>query len=264
MEGSVSFTEGFEAMGSSDAVEAVEVAEDDSFAMEGFEDAAVAELEEEPPSSDEAEAIPAAPPRRTPAPAARTPTPPPRSASPSGRTTVSAAEFPLDHECAFCNGVVEIPGAGHFQCPRCGNLLEIDARGGVQDYHELNPRVVEIKVPCEREFLANFKALASSMAKRIHLGEDERFDLNLALEQICEIIAEKRPDHSETFQAVVVGNKDQLAIGIKTSSGAFGAANGRTSDRRLKEIAKHLDLLELVPLSTRGELLKLVKRAKRR
>ena len=169
-------------------------------------------------------------------------------------------EFPFDRNCSFCDGLLEVPQPGQFQCPRCANLFEVSETGAVEDYHRLNPSILEIKSPCEREFLSNFKAMVGAMAKKNQLADGMRQELQAALERICDLLGEKAASPSETFQAVIVGNQDHLAIAIKTSKPVFGAANG--SDDRLREAARYLDAMEVVPLPSKGELLKVSKRRK--
>ena len=170
--------------------------------------------------------------------------------------TEGNGEFPFDRECGFCEGMIEIPEPAGYQCPRCGNLFRVDSNGGVEDFHHQRPNVIEMSIPCDREFLRTFESLVDSLAVRLGVQEAARTGLRTSIERICDQAAQSG---SDAFQAIVVGSKRQFAIGIRTTRPLFSDENGTAVESQYQALAEGLDSLERVALTSKGELLKLQK-----
>ena len=168
-------------------------------------------------------------------------------------------QFPYVSECAVCRRKVEFINPGNFQCQSCSSYISIDINGQQKIHARFNSDVIEITFPCnayhKNVALFAINGLAQQLGYSTYFWEDIKDVLDSALT----IALEKNYlQGKEKLHLLAVADREEMVIGLK-SMNPFLDPNG-PKDPRLPAIARKLDKLEVFPLPTRGQLLKMTKR----
>jgi anti-anti-sigma factor len=166
--------------------------------------------------------------------------------------------YPRDYECPG-GGMLEIPRPGCYICPRCGTYFRVSkSTGQITDYHAFNPHILNVKVPVAPQLLAQLEQMLASFMLVRHFPESFSRELLAASKTIMEIVLQ-RHQPSDTLHLIAVCNQSEMVIGYRPSNNPFTEGH-RGGDPRLRQVANRVDRIELFPLTSHGELLKVIKR----
>ena len=129
---------------------------------------------------------------------------------------------------------------------------------GVFEYFSLNPHVLNLRLPIAPELGEHLEHLLTAFLRIRHFPDTFSTELIQAFRSICEIIMQKSAP-VDTLQVLAVCNQSEIVLGFKPSNNAFTAGH-QGGDPRLRNVARRVDRIELFPLASRGELLKVIKR----
>ena len=170
-----------------------------------------------------------------------------------------AVRFPYISECAVCRRKIEFVNPGNFKCNSCSSYISVDVNGQQKIHARFNSDVIELTFPCnayhKNVALFAINGLAQQLGYSTYFWEDIKDVLDSALT----IALEKNYlQGKEKLHLLAVADREEMVIGLK-SMNLFLDPNG-PKDPRLPAIARKLDKLEVFPLPTRGQLLKMTKR----
>jgi hypothetical protein len=168
--------------------------------------------------------------------------------------------WPYDTTCGHCGGSIQFAAKGNYQCPRCNSYMAVDEYGQQTVYAALNSKMVQLKCPCDQNYIAAAKSMVSSLATQVGYSNVFCDEVGSALDDAISLTVEKSTHPSESFQILAVADQAEMILGIKSLNPFL--AQGAPRDRRLPLIAKKVDRLEVFPLPNRGQLLKITKRRK--
>lgn len=190
--------------------------------------------------------------------ASMTPEPMAAPVAPAPAVDAPPPGYPRDYDCP-CGGTLEIPRPGCYVCQRCGTYFRVSSRTGeVTDYAALNPHILNFKLPVANELMAHLETLLGSFLRIRHFPDKFSEELLQANRKIGEIVLEGSGP-ADTLQLLAVCNQSEMVIGFRTSNNPFTEGH-RGGHPQLRNVANRVDRIELFPLTSNGELLKLIKR----
>ncbi|BBM82084.1 STAS domain-containing protein [Candidatus Uabimicrobium amorphum] len=171
----------------------------------------------------------------------------------------AAVQFPYVGDCAVCRRKIEFATPGNYKCNSCSSYISVDINGQQKVHARFNSDVIELTFPCniyhKNVALFAINGLVQQLGYSTYFWEDIKEVLDSALT----IALEKNYlQGKEKLHLLAVADRDEMVIGLK-SMNPFLDPNG-PKDPRLPAIARKLDKLEVFPLPTRGQLLKMTKR----
>jgi len=156
--------------------------------------------------------------------------------------------------------VLELPQPGSYCCPRCHTYFRVSTRTGeITDYASLNPHVLNITLPVSAELVTHLEGMIAALLKIRQFPDHFIRELLAASRSICDIVVQKS-QAIDTLTVIAVANQGEAVLGFKPSNNAFTGGH-KGGDPRLRSVANRVDRIELFPLASRGELLKVIKRA---
>ncbi|WP_372370079.1 STAS domain-containing protein [Candidatus Uabimicrobium sp. HlEnr_7] len=167
--------------------------------------------------------------------------------------------FPYISKCAVCRRDIEFSNPGNFKCHSCSSYISIDQNGQQKIHAQVNSDVVEITFPSNvyHKNVAMFavNGLVQQLGYTNYFWEEIKDVLDSALT----IALEKNYlQAKEKLHLLAVADQKEMVIGLK-SMNLFLDPNA-PKDPRLPAIARKVDKLEVFPLPTRGQLLKITKK----
>ena len=168
--------------------------------------------------------------------------------------------FPHVAPCAVCQRSLEFAAKGNYKCP-CNSYITIDEFGQQTVHAKINSYVVDMTYPSNAVYRNPVIMAISCLAQQVGFSNVFCDEVKEALENAINITAEKsNPQAKENFHVLAVADANEMVIGLK-SLNPFLVQNG-PKDPRLPAIARKVDRLEVFPLPTRGQLLKMTKKKK--
>lgn len=171
--------------------------------------------------------------------------------------------FPFVAPCAVpgCQRSLEFAAKGNYKCQSCNGYMSIDEFGQQTVHAKINSYVVDMTYPSNAVYRNPVIVAISCLAQQVGFSNVFCEEVKEALENAINITAEKsNPQARENFHVLAVADANEMVIGLK-SLNPFLVQNG-PKDPRLPAIARKVDRLEVFPLPTRGQLLKMTKKKK--
>jgi len=176
---------------------------------------------------------------------------------PQAAPAAQATAFPVRSECAGCGILLEFSQASHFRCPHCGAVYSVDAAGHVSAAKTGGGQPIELTMTCHPQSLEAFQHFVGALPSWSGYSEAERARLEGAVAEVCDAIRQKAyaGNENETFHVLLINRPEELALRV--------ADHGSTLDPSAFPTASdYMSEFEHRPHPTRGNLLKMVKRAR--
>jgi len=176
---------------------------------------------------------------------------------PQAAPAASGATFPVRSECAGCGVALEFSQPSHFRCPNCGAIYSVDGAGRVSAAKTGGGQPIEITMNCNPQSLEAFQHFVGALPTWSGYSEMERARLESAVAEVCNAIRLKAyaGNENETFQVLLINRPEEIALRV--------ADHGSTLDpAAFPTVSDYMSEFEHRPHPTRGNLLKMVKRAR--
>ncbi|WP_372368882.1 STAS domain-containing protein [Candidatus Uabimicrobium sp. HlEnr_7] len=171
-----------------------------------------------------------------------------------------AVRFPHVAPCSVCQRSLEFAAKGNYKCP-CNSYITMNEFGQQTVHAKINSYVIDMTYPSNAIYRNPVILAIHCLAQQVGYSNVFCEEVKEALENAINITAEKsNPQAKENFHVLAVADANEMVIGLK-SLNPFLVQNG-PKDARLPAIARKVDRLEVFPLPTRGQLLKMTKKKK--
>ncbi|BBM82086.1 VIT domain-containing protein [Candidatus Uabimicrobium amorphum] len=167
-----------------------------------------------------------------------------------------AVTFPHITNCTVCGRSLEFPTVGNYKCISCSSYMNVDNTGQKTVYARVDSYVLDVKFPSHIIYKSALISSITTLAKQLHYSETFCAEITEIVEHVIVIINDKQLHPNESFHMMAVADNEEMLIGFK-SINPFLAPRSRHP--RLKAIARIADRLEVFPLPTKEQLLKITK-----
>ena len=170
-------------------------------------------------------------------------------------------KFPHVDLCSVCQRSIEFATVGNFKCQSCSSYISIDQYGQQKVYARFHSDVIELTFPCNIHHKNVAMFAVNGLAQQLGYSHYFWEEIKEVLEVALTIALEKNHlQAKEKLHLLAVADQQEMVIGLKSMNQFVDAR--KPKDPRLPRIANKLDKLEVFPLPTRGQLLKMTKKNK--
>lgn len=164
--------------------------------------------------------------------------------------------FPHIANCTMCGRSLEFPTVGNYKCITCCSYMNVDNYGQKTVYARVNSYVLDLTFPNHLIYKAALIASVTALAQQLYYSQKFCAEITEIVEHVIVIINDKQLHHHESFHMMAVADNDEMIIAFKSVNPFL---TKRSRHPRLKSIARIADRLEVFPLPTREQLLKITK-----
>jgi len=193
------------------------------------------------------------------------PQPPPQQQyqAPAPQAPQVVASFPAQAPCARCRVTLDIPVAGKFRCPRCGEVLEASANGRVKFFGDKKGKPISISLPCNPQVAESVAELAGKCAEELGFNGNSAEVISNAVSTACMNVIERAYDNdaNNVMHLLIVPNGTTLTIKISDYGKAmdFGPSGSIQKDSRFAPVITSMDTVEHRVNPRGGNLLTMIK-----
>lgn len=160
-------------------------------------------------------------------------------------------------QCGVCSAELFTPAPGHYRCPRCRALLEVNPGGIVQSYPEKNPHVVELSVAPEDVYFPGVASIITAAGRIAGIAETAAGRVGEVVEGCLRVLAlSALREVKENQQIHLFARPDEKELVVRIYCGGKALA----SDKVLASLRQGVDSLEYTA-SPEGNLITLKKSA---
>jgi anti-anti-sigma factor len=184
-----------------------------------------------------------------------------RLAQPDGGAPAAAeGSFPWSFSCDSCAATLTADAPGKYRCPRCQSCFEVTPAQEILLFPVRSAQMVELLLPCRAKYAEVARSAAMAISKDLDLSSISSELLDRAVDEAMGLYAGKSASGNGRLRVFVAADNREFSVAFLTTDPGLELTDEDEQGLTIRTLRGFVDVVEVVPLSPDGQILRLVKK----